>query len=140
MEAGSNFFFEIVLCWNSSCILGKIKLDWLVHLILKYLLAYMIIDHIALTATRKVNFLLFEFAFLMMIVLCLENCSFYTLGWYEQVLVSISVFWGDLGMTSEGNFNVYLCPWKVFLLKSCWGTSFPTLLSAFGFPFQFNSC
>ena len=36
--------------------------------------------------------------------------SFYTLDWYEEVLVSISVFSGDSGMTSEGNFNVYLCP------------------------------
>ena len=72
----------------------------------------MIIDHIALTTTRKVNFLLFAL-WLMMIALCLENCSFSTLDWYEEVLASINVFWGDSGMTSDGNSNVYLCPWYV---------------------------
>ena len=60
-------FYEIILYWNSSCILGKIKLDSLVHLILKCLLGYMIIDHIALTTTNKVTFLLFTL--LVMIVL-----------------------------------------------------------------------
>ena len=30
----SKLFFEIVLYWNSSCILGRIKLDSLVHLML----------------------------------------------------------------------------------------------------------
>ena len=33
------------------------------------------------------------------------------------MLASISVFLGDPGMSSEGNFNVYLCPWKVFHLN-----------------------
>ena len=107
--------FEIFLYWNSSCILGKIKLDSLLHLMMRYLLGYMIIDHITLTTTRNVIFLLL--ALLMMIVLCLEYCSFYTQDWYEEVLSSISVIWGHSGMTSEVDFNVYLCPWKVFHLK-----------------------
>ena len=76
----------------------------------KCLLGYMIIDHIALTTTRKVSFLLFSM--LIKIVLCLENCSCVwkiALEWHEEVLACICVFWGDSGMTSEGNFNVYLC-------------------------------
>ena len=92
-------FFESALNWNSSCILGNIKLDLLVHLTMTCLLGYMIIDRIAL----KVKFLLFA--------------SFYTLAWHKEALASISAFLGDSGMTSEGNFNVYLCPWKVFHLK-----------------------
>ena len=38
---------------------------------------------------------------------CLESCSFWdTLDWYDEVLASSGVFWGDSGMKSEGNFNV----------------------------------
>ena len=90
--------------------------------------------HIALTTTRKVNFLLF--ALLMMIALCLVNCQFYTLDQYGDVLASISVLWCDSGMNSEGNFNIYLCPWNVLHLKIVEGTSLP----ASCFPFQLNSC
>ena len=74
----SKLFLEIVLHGNSSCILGKIMLDSLVHLIVKCPLGYMIIDHIALTATRKVA----KFSVVCpadMIALCLANCKFYTL-------------------------------------------------------------
>ena len=98
----------------------------------------MIIYHLsfAQTTTRKVKFLLFTL--LLMIFLCLENCSFYTLDWYEEVLLSISVFSGDSGMTSEGNFNVYLCPWKVFHLKIVEALLF-LLCFLPRFPCQFNS-
>ena len=76
------------------------------------------------------------FALLMIIVLCLENCSFYTLDWYEEVLGSICVFWGDSGMTFEGNFEVYLCIWKVFHLKIIEGLLF--LLRFLLLVFHFN--
>ena len=49
-----------------------------------HVLRHMFIDHIALAITRKVNFLVF--ALMMMTVLCLENCSFYPLDWYEEML------------------------------------------------------
>ena len=122
------------LCWNSTCVLQKIKFDSLVHLILKCPLGYMTIDHIALTTTRKVSILLF--ALLMMIVLCLANCKFYTLDWYEGVLASISAFWGDSGMNSESKFNIYLCPWKVFRLKTVEALLF--LLRFLPLVFHFN--
>ena len=49
---------------------------------------------------------------------CLENCSFGdTTDWYDEVLASISVFWGDSGMTPEGNFSVFVFSYKVFRLK-----------------------
>ena len=113
--SNSKLFSEIFLYWNSSCILRKLKFDSLVYTILKSLLGCMIIDHSALTTTRKVKFLLF--ALLIMIVLCLENCSFYTLDWYEEALRGINVLWGDLAMISDSNFNVHLCQWKIFYLK-----------------------
>ena len=46
------------------------------------------------------------------------------------MLASISVFWGDSGMNSAGNFNVYLMFMESFSFKNCWGTSLSTSLSA----------
>ena len=96
-------------------ILGKMKFDSLVLLILNCLLGYMMNDHIVLTILRKVNWFS---AITPWRWFSLESCSFWdTLYWYDKVLASSGVFWGDSGMNSEGNFNVYLFPWKVFRLK-----------------------
>ena len=61
LQASPNFLWKLFsIEIPRSSILGEIKFDSLVHLILKCLLGYMIIDHIALTTTRKVNFMLFD--------------------------------------------------------------------------------
>ena len=71
-------------------ILGKMKFDSLVHLILKYLLGYVMIDHIVLTITRKVNFLSFRSPRRMIV----WKVAAFGIGLdlYDEVLASSGVF------------------------------------------------